>query len=458
MRVILFKERTIGYIVYIFIINFFITISCSTTDSNENKDIKAISAGQVNWVGHWRDEGQKGQFVREIANEFEFLNQDIKVNLQFPEDLYQQGNDDDISFAIKMLKSPNPKWDIIRLKNNYVPISKILNDPDWAKKYLVDFSEMPDFVNSHLPIVFSTTFKSQNGGITIGPYTEGYFYSVWYNKDLADKMGIKIKDFGMTPEDFLGYIKAAFDYNQKNNTNIIPLFENELWLTTENLMVELFYSACVDFDEIVNVNFNPKKLIYLEKVLKVFEDISKYRPLPKNRSEIVFEKTMDYPLTGKCLLYINASWMYNDWENIDKVTLLKMYPAELPTFGSKNICYNGGYQACWAVLKNAPNRDNAIKLMKYWTRTDVSEKWVRFTKSPTAIKGNLTSVTLGFNQFENFEYTMNLKYGAHILAAYDNRYILGIQNKDIKIPFIEILENKITANQAIQNIRRQLKQ
>jgi ABC-type glycerol-3-phosphate transport system substrate-binding protein len=155
------------------------------------------------------------------------------------------------------------------------------------------------------------------------------------------------------------------------------------------------------------------------------------------------------------LLYINASWIYNDWENIDKDKLLNMHPAELPTFDSRGICYNVGYQASLAVLKNAPNRDNAIKLMKYLTRSDVSEKWVG--KSPTAIKGNLTSVNLGREQFENFEYTMNLKYGTHLLAAYDNRYILGIKNKDVKIPFIEILEKKLTASKAIQNFKRQIK-
>src|SRR5208283_3923636 len=118
-----------------------------------------------------------------------------------------------------------------------------------------------------------------------------------------------------------------------------------------------------------------------------------------------------------------------------------------------NICYVGGYQSCWAVLKNAPNRDNAIKLMNYWTRADISEKWVRYTASPTAVKSNLTSVTLRLNQFENFKYTMNIKYGTHLLESYDNRYILGIKNKDVKIPFIDVLENKMTVGQAIQKIK-----
>jgi ABC-type glycerol-3-phosphate transport system substrate-binding protein len=433
-------------------------ISCTETTAKKTyKDSNVVASGQVNWIGHWRDEGKKAKLVREMANEFEFLNQDIKVNLIFPEDLYKQTNDDDVSFVIKMIKSPKPEYDIIRIKNNYIPISRILNDPDWGKKYLVDFSEIPDFVDNHIPLVFTETFKAQNGGITVGPYNEGYFYSVWYNKDLADKIGIKIKDLEMTPDDFVGYIKAVYDYNKKNSTDIIPLYETGSWITTEYLMVGMFYSMFDNFSEITDLAFSQKKLENLEKVLKVFETMAQYNPLPGNRPEIVFEKTMDYPLKGKCLLYINASWMYNDWENIDKENLMKMYPAEMPSFKKKSPCYVGGYQACWAVLKNAPNRENAVKLMKYWTTKELAEKWVRYTKSPTAIKGNLTSVTLGLNQFENFEYVMTSKYGPNLLTAYDNRYILGLKNKDIKIPVTDILEKKLTVDQFIKDIKRQIK-
>jgi len=41
-----------------------------------------------------------------------------------------------------------------------------------------------------------------------------------------------------------------------------------------------------------------------------------------------------------------------------------------------------------AVLKNSPHRDQAVKLLMSLNKPDVAEKWARYTKSPTGVKGN----------------------------------------------------------------------
>jgi ABC-type glycerol-3-phosphate transport system substrate-binding protein len=435
----------------------FFSVACTEQEADQAllQSKSQSETGQVNWIGHWEKEGKKEELVREVANEFEFLNQGVKVNLKFPSETNPNQNDAD--FIASLIKSPKPAWDIVRLNTGYYQVARILDDPDWGKKYLVDFSEIPEFVDRQLPTVFAPTIKNETGGISPSPYMEGFFYSAWYNKALAEKIGLKIKDVGMTTDDFIGYIKAIYEYNQKNNTDIIPLFENGDWTTTEQLMLQMFYSQFKDYDEALKTEYDPKRIEYLEKTLRVLEAISKYSPFPKKRSDLHFFKAADYPLDQKCFFYINASWMYNNWEGIDNKKLWDMVPAELPTFNGQSACYIGGYQCAWAVLKNSPNLENAIKLMMYWTRADISEKWVRYTKSPTAIKGSLASVSFGLNQFENFEYEMNKKYGTHLLRVSDYRNIFGLKNSKIRIPWLDIIEGKTDVDKVMADIRKQIR-
>jgi ABC-type glycerol-3-phosphate transport system substrate-binding protein len=434
--------------------------ACSKSVINEKKGFnKVVDSQQINWIGHWKNEGLREQLVKEVANEFEFLHQDIRVNLKFPEEVYfkNNGNDDEIDFIIKAIQSDKPQWDIIRIKDFYSNISVRLKDPDWGRKYLVDFSEFPDFVDHHQKFLFNDDYKQQNGGITVGPYNEGFFWAVWYNKNVADKMGITIKQFGMTDQDFIGYIKSAYAYNKSHNTQIVPLYEEANWITSENLVLQLFYSSIGSMDELNKKEYDPRKMDKLEEIFKIFEEISNYEPTFKNRSNIFWGKTYDYPLKGKCLFYVQGSWMYNIWDAIDKEGLQNMVPAELPSIKSSSPCYIGGYKACWAVPKNAPHRDAAIKLMKFWASAAISEKWVRYTKCPTGIKGNLTATTFGFDTYENFEYTISKKYVDRMINPVDNRFIFGIKNKDLRFSIIDIIEKRKTATQAIQEIKRNIK-
>ncbi len=441
-------------------ISIFILLSCNKRNVTQNtKQITAQkNVKEVNWIAHWSGEGKRQQLVEEIAKEFEFKNQDIKINLFYPETANKDGGGDsvEISFMANEVLSQNPKFDIIRLKDYYPQIAKKLKDPDWGKKYLVDFSEFPDFVEKHQSFLFDDEYKNLNGGITIGPYNEGFYWTIWYNKAVADKMGIKVKQTGMTGDDLVGYIKTAHEYIVKNNSDVIPYFEEGVWLTSEMVMFQLFYSAVGDLNELKKPEFDPKKLQKLETVLNVFAEMSKYEPTFKDRSKISWWSTTNYPLEGKCLFYVQGSWMYNIWEKKDKELLKNMYPAELPTINGSAPCYIGGYKACWAVLKNAPHKEEAIKLMKYWANPEVAENWVRSTKCPTGIKGNLTSTTIGFDQFEDFQYNLSKKYGQNMITSTDNRYIFGMRNRAIKIPFIDIMEKRKTVAQVMAEIRRQI--
>jgi ABC-type glycerol-3-phosphate transport system substrate-binding protein len=107
---------------------------------------------------------------------------------------------------------------------------------------------------------------------------------------------------------------------------------------------------------------------------------------------------MNYPLEGKCLFYSNASWMYNLWFKLDSSKYKNMIPTEYPVFKQSPICF-GGYFVIWAVLKKSPNRERAIRFLLSVNTPDVAEKWVRYNKSPTGIKGNLTTYNFGLDKF-----------------------------------------------------------
>ncbi len=459
------KETVLRFALISGVLILTIFISCKREKVSENgKTIEVKEKSQINWIGHWKGEGKREQLVREVANEYEFINQDVKVNLQFPENVYffssangQSSDNEEVKFIAEQITSSHPKWDIIRLKDHYPRVAAYLKDPEWGKKYLVDFSEFPDFKEKHQSFVFNKEYKDANGGITIGPYNEGFYYAIWYNKVLAAKMGIQIKQFGMTPDDFISYIKAAHEYNKSHGTNIIPMFEEGSWIISPMLVNTMFYSLVGDYNEIVNPEYNPKKLEYLEKVLNVFEEIAKYDPLPRDREKVVWASTFNYLLDGQCLIYAQGSWMYTIWDGIDKVKLRNIVPAELPTFTVNNPAYIGGYKACWAVPENAPHKEEAIKLLKFWASSGISEKWARYTKCPTAVKGNITSTTLGFDQFEDYQFYILKKYGLHMINPVDNSCFFGERNKNIVIPVMDILEKKQTVAEVMKNIKRQIK-
>ena len=445
----------------LFIILFFLNscyIDTLHRNANNDKPLQKIESVQLNFIGHWLGEGKKEQLIKEIINEFEFTNQDVKINMKFPEEVYFDRRKDNIEtvFNSKIALSENPEWDIIRINNEYTKVADSLRDPGWAKKYLVDFSEIPEFIKSTRPELLSDTVKALYGGIIPGPFIDGYNWPLWCNTEVAKKVGIEVKQFGMTNDDFLEYVKAVYEYNQKNGDSIIAVYEAWNWKTTHTIAQELYFSEIDDYKEIMNEKYNEKKLLAWEKVLRETEKLSKYKPLPEYR-KISWTETVNYPLKGKCLFYPNASWMYNMWLKNDSVKIKNMLPTELPVF-KRSPNYIGGYFITWAVLKKAPNRENAIRFLLALNKPDVAEKWARYTKSPTGIKGNLTTINFGFDKFENYHYMIDRKYGNHKTDVFnDSKFCFGAGNEFIQDNSVEVLSGMISADQAMKDIRKHLK-
>ncbi|MFN8207040.1 MAG: hypothetical protein U0T82_06475 [Bacteroidales bacterium] len=86
----------------------------------------------------------------------------------------------------------------------------------------------------------------------------------------------------------------------------------------------------------------------------------------------------------------------------------------------------------------------------------MAEKWVRYTKSPSGIRGSLSSTTFGTDPYENFVYSIEKKYGEKQMPQSDNKYLIG-ENNFTNLRVIDVLEKRISGSQAFEELLKSLK-
>jgi ABC-type glycerol-3-phosphate transport system substrate-binding protein len=219
----------------------------------------------------------------------------------------------------------------------------------------------------------------------------------------------------------------------------------------------LFFSLLDSYEEIIDQNYSRKKVVLWEKVLHEIERMHEYKPFAENWKDVHWTETVNTPLNEKCLFYVNASWMYNIWLKNDSVKVKNMIPAELPVLRPSHGYY-GGYMMVWGVLKNSPHREQAIRLMLAINKPDVAEKWARYTKSPTGIKGKLSTASFGLDKFESFQHEIDRKYGRHKFPVFNNsNFCIGLGNEAIGNFDFEVMSGDVSAQSAINEIETGLK-
>ncbi len=419
---------------------------------------------QLNWVGHWLDNHDRETLVREVAKEFAIKYPEIDLNLKFSQEIRGFRSKRDIAkLYANMIKTGKYDWDIIWLDDqSYQYVADELQDQNWGAKYLVDFGRIPGYRQTQKDFIFDNPiWAAQTGGIIVGPMLEGYYHAIFYNKEVADKIGIKIKDMGMTFDDLLGYVNAVYDYNHKTGSNIAAFYESSDWTCQEILFQRLLKSAIGDFDKSLEHKGSSAKNAAFKKTLEAFEQLGKYKPLHKKHTENLWYDTRDIPLKDETLFYVNGVWMYSQWMSIDEKKAEKMYPAEMPVFQNVDF-YQGGYIPVWAVWKDAPHKKEAIELMKFWSRPQVAEKWVKYTMAPTGIKGELTTGTEGKHPFAVWQEKITKKYGGDIYYIPSTAYIFGEEGENallldiLKKEILELLDGKTTAQESYERIMKKV--
>ena len=444
-------------------------IGCADNDEqtvqkrNDFKGTPKQTEKRLNWIGHWCTEHDRELLVKEVAQDFELMNPDINVNLKDSiQIMSSRGPEITGKFIADMIKSGNIEWDVVRMNQFiYQQVAEQLDDPSWGEKHLVNFEEVEGFKQTQKSfIIDDPVYRKQTGGILVGPYIEGYYMAIFYNKDVAEKMGIEIKQYNMTFEDLLGYIKTVEEYNNKHNTNIAALYESANWITMKILFQHLFKSELGNFSKAKEEAGSGEKNKSLLKTFLAFEQLSKYNPLIDSYKGNAFYQTRHLVLNDECLFFINGIWMYNHWMGIDEEKTKKMIPAELPVFKEVTY-YSGSFIPTWAVMKKAPNKEEAIKLLMFWSRARVAERWVRYAKAPTGLAGNISFSDIGEDPFAIFITEITDKYGSNIHYSDNAGYILGEENQllqqDINKKLLQLLDGNITAQQAYDEIMKEVK-
>ena len=413
----------------------------------------------INFVGHWLNEGERENFVRNIAREYEFKNQHIKINLKFPEEIFydQLDRKSNEKFTAKVVAEGITDWDILRINGEYREVYDILKDSDWAKKSLVDFSQIEEFREGTIPEILNGNAKDEWNGIVPGPFVEGQYWALWCNRKVAEKVGIEVKQFGMTFNDFVGYLKAVKDYNDRNpNDQIKAIFESYVWETTQALAFGLFSSLMDSPEEFLSYEITEKRLDAWQKTLEALELISAFKPIDPQWKTTEWTETQKDFLDEKYLFYVNGSWMYNIWKGIDEKKTLNCMPTEFPGF-KPHVIYPAAYQVTWGVLKNSPHRDEAVKFLLSMNKPDIAEMWSRYSKCPTGIKGNLASSNFGGDQFENFSNYVQTNFGTDIYRYYQSAgWVLDLNHTNTNIYFRDVIDGEMSASAAMQKIRNSI--
>ena len=225
--------------------------------------LSRAGAAQLNWMGHWKGEDKRELLVHEIKKNYEFLHPGTTVNLRFDVDIEGEGDYYKMRVAhkiVEMIRTGRIEWDLVFCDIAvYGHVADLLGDPFWGRKHLVDFATVPGFLESQKDFIVNTPYyKEKMGGMFLGPYIEGIVFCLWYTRQAAEKVGIQVKERGMTVEEFLGYARQLAEYNRQHGTRI-PFLHINSFNRIEGLFEYIFKSQFTDPQLVIEEKYDAKK-------------------------------------------------------------------------------------------------------------------------------------------------------------------------------------------------------
>lgn len=433
--------------------------------------VSAASGGhgsELNWVAHWIGEEKREQLVMEVAKEFRFLYPDINLRVEFAKTLPNQGKNYKWKSAYRiaeMINTGDITADVVFLDTIvYAHVAELVNDPHWGEKHLVDVSDLEWFRQGHKELILSSPYyRGQTGGILVGPYIEGFFTCLWQNQEVAERAGIVVKERNMSLDDFLSYAKRLVDYNAKNNTSI-PFIKLCSWNRLEILFEYLFKSLCKDPYFAIEEKYHPEKERLFLETLLVFEKLSSYQPMinPDHFDLTIDNWIRDY-LDGDGLFIVAGSYMHSHFLGTYPEKYTNALPVEPPVIKYSNGLI-GDFIPIFAVMKDSPNKEAAMNLLKLWSEPKIAEKWVAYTKNPTGLKGHLQlpAAEKSDDVYSRYILDMTSKY-SHLPMRYYRAltYIFGDKNpvspNELRASLAQILRGKMTAREYYDEVMRRFR-
>jgi len=418
------------------------------------KSIK-IEQTKVRWLGQWYNEGKKETLIREMAKEFEFLNQDIDIELVFP---YQMVGIDSSGDPFRPVADSIMSWvnedrwpfDIFVCdKWFYEDVAKVGGDEYWGQKHLVDFKNEKWFRDSHKEYVLnSAEYIGNFGEIAPGAFIEGAWDLIYVSSLVENKLGIQVKDYDMSIDDFTEYARIVYQYNQSNVDKITFCATN--YKTTELIISHLVMSEL----ENVEKNSSAEQLQAIENVYKKLEFLSQYDPLAQP-----FVYANDRELKhDKALFHLHSTWVKMFWQRSNPEGEKLMRPCEFPSMKGKVAqAYAGTYNAIFAIPKKAKNKEAAIRFMKYMSTVDVAEKWENYSKCPTGLKSRISINEFGTDAFGNLSKHISKKYENRLADITLAKDLFNGTQRNVDFHALDVIGGKMTTAQAMNSIRSQMR-
>lgn len=435
---------------------------------SESMPAVGATGKKLNWMGHWKGEGKRQLLVEEVKSEFEFLNPDVKVNLVYDVDLQAPGEYYKWRVAhiiAQMIQTGKIEWDVVFLGVTvYNYVAEILDNPEWGREHLVDFSSVEGFFESQKAFTVNTPYyKNQTGGIFVGPFIEGFISCLWYNRAVAERVGISVAEEGMTTTDFLDYAKQLSAYNKDNaHQEKTPFFNLCSLNRVEALFEHIFKSFFKDKQHVIELSYSREKADAFYETLLFFEQLSHHQPILNKgwRTADFVQYQKDF-LAGSGLFIPAGTWMYGHFEGNAPANMTNGVPIEPPIAKHQNGLV-GQYSNVWAVMKNSPNRENGIELLKSWARPKIAEKWIIYTKNPTGLKGHLSTLSVisdSTDVYSDFVNKMTRKYKDVPMRNYRSPvYVFGpsckVTGKEFRENLGTILEGKKTAKSYFHEVMK----
>lgn len=354
----------------------------------------------LRWMGHWKGEGAREQFVRFICDEFSYLHPEIDVNLEFAKDVLPSKTQwAAADYIVEMIRSGKIDRDVIWLDQLiYKKVAEQLQDADWGAKYLVDFREVPGFQETQNSIFASGRGgRFYPGGLLPGPYLEGFLYTAWYNKQLAAQLGIEISETGMSEVDLLGYVKKVNEYNRTAARPISVFLDVENSGSMMRLFCGLLSSSMILRDD---NTFADQDYVRVESFFdELGRDILFGKMPPFKR----WNEAAAYMVEeNRALFFMDATWRYTAFDHACPGRMERLGLAQMPGFEGRNVKM-GGFMTTWAVMKQSPAREAGIKLLQYMSRPVIAQKWVHEMRCPTGLKGCVYGAGFGAHEYAAFQ-------------------------------------------------------
>ncbi len=428
---------------------------------NKNNHVKNFSGESANnakitikWLGQWYGEGKKEQLIRETAREFTFLHQNINIDLKFTPEIVKMNagvtafyyNRDMI---LKMLKENQWPYDIMLCDVYlYKRIGQDLKDPGRGEEYFVDFLKQPWFIKAHKNGLFDNDEYTKGfSGMAPGAYIEGVWDILYLSADVEKRLGINVKRQDMNMSDFQSYARAVYQYNNSHSDKI-----TFLQCPHEDDIDHMFNQIAMSALGKDSPGSREEAIGAIKQTYDALEKLVPYKPL---ESYVTLPGMLSLN-QNKILFILFPSWINTFWEKSNPEGEKVMHPCEIPSIDGKYATnYSGTYNCTFVVPKNAKHRKEAEMLMEFIASPETAGKWTKYAKSPTGLKNRISYGDFGTDEYAKFSQHITKKYHDKLVTI-DMPSLFLKTNKTLKFRVEDVLNGKISANEAVNNLLRQV--